>query len=166
MKVAIIANGTIRNYEKIKRIIKDYEYIICVDGGVEHALKMDVIPDLIVGDLDSAAKKTIQYYEDLGVNVETFPAEKDFTDTHLAMNIAVNKRADEIGMFGVTGNRIDHCLANMMLFWYVDNSGIKCKIIDDHNELFLAGDVTILKKREGELVSLISLSQRTKIKKL
>ncbi|MFA5527147.1 MAG: thiamine diphosphokinase [Peptostreptococcales bacterium] len=166
MKVAIIANGTLNKIDNIKTEIKKYDYIICVDGGIDHAYNMGIIPDLIVGDLDSASQKSIEHYQQLHVKFETFPSEKNFTDTHLAVNLAIQKNASAIGMFAVTGTRMDHFLANMMLLFSVNSYGVKCKIMDDYNEMFIADNITVLKKKRGEFISLISLSECTKIIKL
>ena len=40
---------------------------------------------------------------------------KDLTDTELAFDIAIKQRPEQIVMFGVTGSRLDHTLANIHL---------------------------------------------------
>ena len=59
MKCCIILNGKINNYKFIKSKINNekYNYIICADGGANHAYEMEIIPDFIIGDLDSAKEK-------------------------------------------------------------------------------------------------------------
>ena len=42
-----------------------------------------------------------------------YPPEKDDTDTQLALRLAHNDRADEIVVWGGTGDRIDHTLSNL-----------------------------------------------------
>ena len=53
MRAVIIGNGTIRNYDSIFKYIHKDDFIICADGGIRHAVKMEIVPDLIIGDFDS-----------------------------------------------------------------------------------------------------------------
>ena len=55
MKICIVLNGEIKDYDYINNIIRtsSYDYIICSDGGANHAYNMDILPDYIIGDLDS-----------------------------------------------------------------------------------------------------------------
>ena len=73
MKSCIILNGKINDYKFIKSIIKNenYDYIICADGGANHAYEMEIIPDFIIGDLDSAKENIVDYYRNHNVKVFT-----------------------------------------------------------------------------------------------
>ena len=51
-KIAIIANGTIKDYDFHKKMLKDSDIIICADGGANKAEELQIIPDYIIGDLD------------------------------------------------------------------------------------------------------------------
>ena len=61
MKVCIVLNGSINDYNKTKNIIKNqnYDYIIGADGGCNHLYKMDILPNYVIGDLDSINDKFI-----------------------------------------------------------------------------------------------------------
>ena len=50
MKVCIVLNGSINDYNKTKNIIKNqnYDYIIGADGGCNHLYKMDILPILLM----------------------------------------------------------------------------------------------------------------------
>ncbi len=54
MKICIILNGEIKNYDYINSVVVtgSYDYIICSDGGANHAYSMNIVPDYIIGDLD------------------------------------------------------------------------------------------------------------------
>ena len=54
MRALIIGNGDIKNYDNIMRKIGRTDLIICADGGYNHAKKMGITPDVLIGDLDSA----------------------------------------------------------------------------------------------------------------
>lgn len=162
MNIAIVSNGTITNYPYIKEKIKEYDYIICADGGINHVYNMGLKPDLIVGDLDSAASEIINYFKKLNISIEKFPDDKDFTDTHLAIEMAFEKKPKSIALFGVTGNRLDHTLSNIDHLLYIRQNKIKGIVIDDYNEIFLANDYkTIIKGNKNDIVSFVSLSEKT-----
>ena len=58
MKNALIINGgdNTTNRDQIEK----FDYIVAVDSGAEHAYKLFLKPDLIIGDLDSISTKTYE----------------------------------------------------------------------------------------------------------
>lgn len=50
MRAVIIGNGDIKDYQYIKSKINDNDFIICADGGYNHAEKMGIVPDVLIGD--------------------------------------------------------------------------------------------------------------------
>ena len=61
--------------------------LIAADSGMMHAAVLRVVPELWVGDFDSAGSELTMQYRD--VPRETFPAEKDATDGAIAVAEAV-----------------------------------------------------------------------------
>ena len=43
MRAVIIGNGDIKDYQYIKSKINDNDFIICADGGYNHAKKMGIV---------------------------------------------------------------------------------------------------------------------------
>ena len=81
--------------------------------------------------------------------------EKDDSDTQSAMNYAIRTGAKEIMIFGVTGNRVDHLMANFGLLVLAQNQGAEVTLVDQYNYMKLISDGTVLKKSEqfGKYVS-------------
>ena len=52
-KIAIIANGTINDSKFHLELLKDSDIIICADGGANSAKELGIIPNYVIGDLDS-----------------------------------------------------------------------------------------------------------------
>lgn len=52
MKCVILAGGPIESYEEV--VLNTGDMVICADGGTYHAKVLGVVPDLIIGDMDSA----------------------------------------------------------------------------------------------------------------
>ncbi len=162
MKIAVVSNGEINNYPYIQEWMQKFDYIICADGGIKHMYNMGLKPNLIVGDFDSAPKEMLEHFKRLNVEIRDFPPEKDLTDTHLAIDMALEKEADTIGLFGATGNRLDHTLSCIHHLFYIREKQVKGILIDDYNEIFLANDTkTIFKGSKGDIVSFISISKET-----
>ncbi|MGI5998257.1 MAG: thiamine diphosphokinase [Lutispora sp.] len=159
MKTIIICNGEITDYEYCSRIISSADYIICADGGTKHAYKMGVNPDLIIGDFDSSNKVYLEYYKKLGIKFEKHPIEKDKSDSHICVLKALDF-SDEIVLFGATGSRLDHTLANISLLKLGVDRGIKIYIADKQNEIFLIDKNITISGKPGDFFSVIPLTQR------
>lgn len=115
MRVVIFTAGQVHDYERVRRSIGTPGLVICADGGIRHALVLGFAPDLLLGDFDSADPAMLHEMERRGAPMIRVPVEKDQTDTHLALDEAVRRGADEIVLVGGAGSRLDHTLANVLL---------------------------------------------------
>ena len=132
--------------------------IICCDGGVRHLQQRGIKPDVIIGDMDSIDPGHLESYSRHDVKIIKYPASKDFTDTELALDYAINLKPAAIYIWGALGGRLDHTLANVFLLEKTKTLPIKAYLIDEYCEVFLlSGDVTI-NESAGQTVSLIALS--------
>lgn len=151
MICAIISGGTISDYRKLSALLSDCDFIICADSGIVHAKQAGFAADIWVGDFDSVPEDEYEYRKRI-----TLPTEKDDTDTMHAARIAVEIGADSVIMLGCTGTRFDHSYANFFVMRFLENNGIKAKIIDDHNEIFLLTDSSVdIKKSENRFLSVL-----------
>ena len=147
MRAVIIGNGDIKDYQYIKSKINDNDFIICADGGYNHAEKMGIVPDVLIGDFDSAKN-----FEKVKDRIE-YPKRKDFTDGELAVAYAVDNGYEDIVLIAMTGDRFDHSIADILLLE-------KCKngvLIDDNNEIYLLKDKLSLNGKTGQTLSILSL---------
>lgn len=148
MRAVIIGNGDIKSYDFIKSRISNGDLIICADGGYNHARNMDIMPDVLIGDLDSASG-----YDDVKNRLE-YPVRKDFTDGELAVMYANEHGCDEIVLAGMTGNRLDHTIADIMLLAHCK----KGVLIDDNNEIYLLRDKLIIEGYRGQTLSIVPIT--------
>lgn len=117
-----------------------WDQTIAADSGLEFCRAADILPDLILGDYDSAREETVCYYrEHYAERMHTFPAEKDETDTELALSLALEAGADHITLLGATGTRVDHMLGSLQLLIKARAAGAECLIVDAHNRIRLLG---------------------------
>jgi len=150
--VALIGNGVIFDYPLIASLVLNYDKCIAVDGGLFHCRAMGVIPDLIIGDQDSLPLPLLQLYP--SVTVKTFPQDKDQTDMELAIGAADNPSMKKIALFGATGNRTDHALANLYLMCRFPNKMI---IENEHETIFCLAGKNKFNTHTGQTISFMPL---------
>ena len=91
------------------------DLVIAADSGLEHAQRLGVTVDLLVGDLDSVGADALEAAVAAGVDVEQHPTAKDATDLELALDAAIQRGAGSALVVGGHGGRLDHLLANALL---------------------------------------------------
>lgn len=89
------------------------DYVIAVDGGFATVQQRGMIANIVVGDFDSYGK--VPEHE----NVVIAPAEKDDTDMMMAIKLGLEKGYRTFHIYGGTGGRFDHTIANMQLLVYL-----------------------------------------------
>lgn len=153
MKAVIISGGKEPSKALFLKELKDTDLIIGADKGCEVLYKYNITPDYILGDFDSADMDIINSIESKSGEKIRFKREKDYTDTELAYNLAVEKGADEIILLGATGTRYDHSLSNLGLMLRGLKKSINVKVIDDNNYIFLTDKSIRLKGNKGDTIS-------------
>ena len=135
-------------------------YIIAADRGLEHALRFLIPVDLCIGDFDSVsdgARRQIEEWERSGaVEVVRLNPVKDDTDTEAALRTALERTDGDIYIFGGSGTRIDHLLANIHILQIALRAKRNAFLINAHNRIRLTDGSLILTGREqfGKFVSL------------
>ena len=99
----------------------DNDVVIAADGGLKYLKELGIAPDFVIGDFDS-----------LGVipdfdreKMKILPCEKDTTDTHEAITAGINMNCTAFHIYGGTGGRLDHTLANIQLLSDLSEKGYK-----------------------------------------
>ena len=157
-RIIIFANGELPDIEKARSILRDDDYIICADGGTRHASSLDLMPALIIGDMDSAESSLLQKLGADGVPIERYSRDKNETDLELAINKAVELNPKEIVIVAALGGRLDQTLANIALLTDPRLSNFDIRLDDGAEEIFFCRDQAEVKGRSGDIVSLIPWS--------
>lgn len=106
--VLIAANGTWPNQAIWKPLVNCSDIIIACDGAVVQLLKNDIIPNFIVGDLDSIPQQMFgSQIEKLGITVIPMP-NQDSNDLAKALQYCKDLDATNIDVIGIEGGRLDH----------------------------------------------------------
>lgn len=158
-RVIIIANGDLKTPAYYRELIKDGDYIICVNGGSIHALAIGVSPNLLIGDLDSLPEKERQQIMEAKPELIKYPAAKDKSDLELAVDYAITLKPAEILIIGALGGaRVDHALLNIMLLLLPLDKGIPASIFDETQQIYLCRNLIKLDGSPGEYLSLFALN--------
>lgn len=111
--------------------------IVAADSGARHALACGLMPDLVVGDLDSLAADEVADLRARGVTIDQHPAHKDETDLELALIAACARGATWLRILGAVGDRMDQTLANIALLTLSDLDGRDARIVSGRQTLWL-----------------------------
>lgn len=152
--VAVVANGAIHDYPITASLIKAYSSVIAVDGGLYHCCKMNILPDMLFGDLDSVSTELLNQYPELPAR--RFHRDKGETDLELALQSIYNPEVDKITIFGGMEKRVDHTLANLHLIRRYPGK----VFLENESEIMFAFSGTLeLACRAGQTISFIPLGE-------
>lgn len=163
MKIAVLANGA-WNLEWGSQVLKEVDFLICADGGANHAALSGRLPNLLIGDLDSITPECLKQCENAGCVIKRFPCEKDETDLELALTYAeeqarlVSER--DIWLYGATGKRIDHFMGNIAMMLAYARKGYRVRLVDPEHEIWILQSHECIRRSLGQELSLIALSER------
>ena len=115
MKALIFTGGEGPAPAFARRLAAAADLVIAADSGLAAAQAAGILPDLAVGDFDSLPDRSALAAMPEGSVLE-YPAEKDDTDTELALRAAEERGADWIAIAGGGGGRLDHLLGVFSLF--------------------------------------------------
>jgi thiamine pyrophosphokinase len=104
-------------------------HVIAADSGLDHALAAGLEPELLVGDLDSVSPAGLEWAREHRIPVQQHPADKDCTDTELALVAAAVLRPHRITVVGGVGDRLDHLLGTLLALGHDALDGIETQAI-------------------------------------
>lgn len=160
-KCIILANGDKPKKSVVAFLIKrGYTTLICADGGANSAMKLGLMPDFIIGDLDSIEPKTKEYFAGR-CRIIQMKRQND-TDVEKCLKFAISKGFAETILLGATGSRLDHSFCNLgiVLKFF---SKIKIRVLHDNSLLEAhTGNVT-LQTSLDEIISIYGIDKKTKV---
>mgnify|MGYP002622752788 CR=1 FL=1 len=105
--------------------------IFAIDKGIEICRDLNIFPEILIGDFDSADNSSLTWAKKNKIPIEKHPIDKDFTDTQLALNL-VNEKNFLI-LTGIFGGRFDHLFSNVFT---CANSKIRNCLVDEKELIF------------------------------
>ncbi len=132
-RFAIPLGGDLTVTSRLRKQIAGARFI-AADSGMKHASTLNVVPELWVGDFDSAGSELLLDYRD--ILRQSYSSDKDATDGELAVNEALKLGATEIILLGGLGGQADHVTAHLGLALKLAQSGCICLISNGEEEAY------------------------------
>lgn len=163
MEAIIFSNGDYENLSFYEAYVKvcNPALIICADGGANAAYKIGILPDLLIGDMDSVKPEILKEYQISGVEIKKYSTHKDETDTELAVNYCIEKEVSRVILFGALGSRLDHSFGNIYLLNCLLKKKILAEMVNESNRIFLVENSVEIDVEIGDTVSILSYTDRS-----
>ncbi len=108
----LIAAGDIGDDTTLATSCQVATRVIAVDGGVRHLRHLNIAPDVIVGDLDSASESDLEWGQENGSEIIHLK-EQETSDLAKALNLCNERQWSHIQITGIEGGRMDHQLGSL-----------------------------------------------------
>lgn len=130
-------------------------YVIAADGGYDRCRGYGVVPDLLIGDLDSVGGRPA-----FDGPTVILPTKKDVTDTDAAVAKGLAHGCKEFIFYGCDGGRPDHTLANLAIMKRLSRQGIRVSMVGRTCTYVAVTDGTLpLPAREKGYISVFALRE-------
>ncbi len=150
MKLLIVCAGELP--VPLETWLTDADALYAADGGANKCLEMGIIPNLVVGDLDSFDPSLYP-----GLEVEHDP-DQETNDLEKTLLRAERDGFTEIVVFGATGKRLDHTLKNLSVLKQYRRRFDSILYRMKDGWLYLSDGDIALSARIGQIISLFPLS--------
>ncbi|MDE2992941.1 MAG: thiamine diphosphokinase [Chloroflexota bacterium] len=158
---AVVPNGPGRLAGAALASVRAADLVIAADGGARRLLGLGIAPHYLVGDLDSLPLETVARLVSAGCQLQRHPADKDATDTELAIALALDQGATDIDLVGATGGaRLDHSLANVLLLAADWPASVRLRLVEPTATALVvrAGQSVDVPGAVGAIVALLPLA--------
>jgi thiamine pyrophosphokinase len=153
-RAILFANGDLPDPGPARLLIQPDDALIAADGGARHAIKLGVIPSVIIGDLDSLSVAEVRVFEDMGIHILKYPPNKDETDLELALRHALQSGHNPITILGGLGGRLDQTIGILSLIASPECIAANVRMDDGITEVFFINRQATIYGQVGEIVSL------------
>lgn len=159
VKAVVFLNGEFDLPSDYFKKAKDYDTFdfFCADGGANLAVKLSIIPQLVIGDMDSISIQTRRKLEKRSQFIE-LPTDKDVSDAEALLDMLNSQGYNDIHIFAATGGRLDQTMFNLQLLQKFPQA----RIITRDEEIYFLEKSSSISGKAGCRASLISLSGSVK----
>ncbi len=158
--VAIVCNGSFPRTEYPLYLLRSADFVVCCDGALQALEKRGVVPDVVIGDMDSVCGRALKRFPGQVVRV----TEQESNDLTKAFRYVMEQvpEVSEVHILAATGRREDHTLGNLSLLMEFEKAfdlsakGISVDLVSDYTTALALGDSTTLDVGQGRPVSLFT----------
>lgn len=106
----LLLNGELREPKAVKALARRADAVLCADGGARHALALRLIPDCVVGDMDSLPKPLPKSWRKTAFVCDF---DENRSDLDKTLDFAQAAGARRVWIAGALGGGLDHELVNL-----------------------------------------------------
>ncbi len=163
MTAIVLVGGEVSPTAALRARVAAATWVVAADGGLRHAARLGLRPDLLVGDLDSLDAETRAAYPDLATEVH--PTDKDALDLELALDAAAHRGAREVLVVGGLSGRLDQTLATVAIAAARRATGLDVDVHDGIRSVWplRPGETRQLALTPGDRFSLIALDAAVRV---
>ncbi|MCR5061162.1 MAG: thiamine diphosphokinase [Saccharofermentans sp.] len=140
MRIAIVTGGPV--FDEAADIVRGSDRIICADSGADFCVRHGIVPDEVLGDMDSISAETFEMMRSRRIPFKTYPSHKDETDTEIALESC--PEGSEITLVCSLTGRIDHELSNLSLLIKYKEAGFDITATDGRSDVIPMSGVDTL----------------------
>jgi len=154
----IVCKGSFPRKEYPRYLLSKADLTVCCDGALETLEKHGIIPDVVIGDMDSVCRRTLEKFKGKIVHCTG----QEDNDQTKAFNYIMDNCPDigHVYILAASGLREDHTVANLsLLMEYLplcEAKGITVEMVSDYSTAFAVSDSCTLDVGAGRSVSLFS----------
>ena len=137
MRAAIFLNGAPDSKRLLQAVAGHADFVVAADGGARYALAAGIIPDLIVGDMDSLGEDLAREMEASGAELERHPVRKDKMDGHLAVYAARERGATAAEFVCAAGGKVGAVFAVPHILLAAERQGLRSSVVADWGTMFV-----------------------------
>ena len=137
MRAAIFLNGAPDPERLIQAVADRADLVVAADGGARYALAAGIVPDLIVGDMDSLGEDLAREMEARGAKLERHPVRKDKMDGHLAVLAARERGATAADFLCAAGGKFGAVFAVPHILLAAERQGLRSSVVADWGRMFV-----------------------------
>jgi thiamine pyrophosphokinase len=137
VRAAIFLNGSPDSARVIQAVVGRANLVVAADGGARYALAAGIVPDLVVGDMDSLGEDLAREVEGRGASVERHPARKDKMDGHLAVLAAGEREATTADFLCAVGRKPGAVFAVPHILLAAERIGLRSTVVADWGWMFV-----------------------------
>jgi thiamine pyrophosphokinase len=137
LRAAIFLNGVPDPPDLLRSVAGRADLVVAADGGARCALDAGVVPDLVVGDMDSLGEAGVREVEERGALLERHPLRKDKMDGHLAIIAAAERGATDVDLLCATGGSVSSFFAVPHILLAAERMSLRATMIAGWGQAFV-----------------------------
>ena len=110
----VIGNGESLSKNRLIHLSQKAAYVICTDGGALTAKISGIIPNAIIGDLDSINEESLEYFKNQNSEIIRDPSQSE-NDLEKCIITITRRGYSNIVLAGFMGKRDDQSMATLLL---------------------------------------------------